>query len=141
MIINNGIDNFLPSDVSINLANLEMMDMTSNLLGNDDWAGICNVPRLYTIAVAYNSFSLIFPSCLATTPTLNYLDVSNNNVFGPVTDPLGTYTNLTTLKAAHCSLNGTVPMSIGGLKKLQLLDMSNNRLSGEIGRASCRERV
>ena len=104
--------------------------MTSNLLGNDDWAGICNVPRLYTIAVAYNSFSLIFPSCLATTPTLNYLDVSNNNVFGPVTDPLGTYTNLTTLKAAHCSLNGTVPMSIGGLKKLQLLDMSNNRLSG-----------
>ncbi|KAH7575627.1 hypothetical protein JRO89_XS02G0169300 [Xanthoceras sorbifolium] len=80
-------------------------------------------------------------------PNLQYLELYSNNISGKVPEELGNLTNLVSdegndkkikVKAQHMwrlnnnSLSGTIPNLLTTVTSLQVLDLSNNKLTGDI---------
>jgi Leucine-rich repeat (LRR) protein len=60
------------------------------------------------------------------------IDVSNNNLDGPIPEELGELKSLYVLNLSHNALTGQIPPSLGNLTMLESLDLSSNKLTGEI---------
>ena len=60
------------------------------------------------------------------------VDVSNNNLDGPIPEELGELKSLSGLNLSHNALTGQIPPSLGNLSRLESLDLSSNKLIGEI---------
>jgi Leucine-rich repeat (LRR) protein len=60
------------------------------------------------------------------------IDLSNNNLAGPIPEEIGTLVCLINLNLSWNFLSGKIPEQIGTLQSLESLDLSNNHLSGEI---------
>ncbi|KAL6505902.1 ubiquitin-protein ligase E3 Brl2 [Orobanche hederae] len=64
--------------------------------------------------------------------TIEYLDLSYNNLRGKIPDTYGGMIALQVLVLAHNQLSGEIPASLGQLKNLGVFDASHNRLQGRI---------
>lgn len=64
--------------------------------------------------------------------TLEYLDVSYNELHGKLPDEMGEMIALQVLDISHNQLSGEIPSSLGNLKNLGVFDASHNRLQGQI---------
>ncbi|XP_039155557.1 receptor-like protein EIX2 [Eucalyptus grandis] len=60
------------------------------------------------------------------------LDLSSNNLIGPIPEELTFLVGLHGLNLSHNLLFGDIPIGIGDIKSLESLDLSNNHLSGTI---------
>ncbi|PPD71105.1 hypothetical protein GOBAR_DD32016 [Gossypium barbadense] len=63
---------------------------------------------------------------------LKQLDLSNNQILGPIPTTLGNLTNLKMLNLFKNQIKGPIPYEIGNMKNLVALDLSKNRLNGLI---------
>jgi hypothetical protein len=75
-----------------------------------------------------NSFSGSIPESLGRLNLLGYLDISNNQLTGPL--QVHGLRNLEYINLARNSLSGSIPESLGQLINLNFLDLSNNQLTG-----------
>ncbi|PPD99178.1 hypothetical protein GOBAR_DD03793 [Gossypium barbadense] len=64
--------------------------------------------------------------------TLDYLDLSSNNLQGKLPDSLGNLKYLSILRLAQNSFSGSLPRSIGNLSNLVMLDLSFNFMNGAV---------
>lgn len=137
------------------LPKLENVDLSGNAYGGAIPAGFGTMPSLTTLELKNNAYSGAVPETIlhnTKIATLNllgnklsgntladftgmtglkYLNVSQNDVSGPIPD-LGALTELLSLSAWECGLTGEIPETLYALDKLQVLDLSGNRLSGGV---------
>ncbi|CAA0825782.1 Receptor-like protein 2 [Striga hermonthica] len=114
---------------------IRFLDLSSNRLnGSLDHAFFRHLPNLITFNVSNNTFtgqipcSFICSSC----PSLEVLDLSNNQFNGSVLPGLGECSKLKIFKAAFNSLSGLLPNDLYEVKTLQQISLSNNLFSGPI---------
>ncbi|KAJ1289284.1 hypothetical protein BS78_02G152600 [Paspalum vaginatum] len=102
----NNFSGEVPQSWGAGFRSLAVLNVVTNLLSGEFPAFLANLTGLQELQLAYNPFA---PS--------------------PLPEKLA---DLSVLFIANCSLNGTIPSSIGKLKNLVNLDLSSNNLSGEI---------
>lgn len=98
-----------------------------------NWAGIscmANGTRVTRINLAQNSIFGEFFGNFSALTELTYLDLSANTIGGPIPEDLGRCQNLKFLNLSHNLIDGG--LNLTGLKSLEVLDLSVNRIEANI---------
>uniref|UniRef100_A0A0E0HKP2 non-specific serine/threonine protein kinase n=1 Tax=Oryza nivara TaxID=4536 RepID=A0A0E0HKP2_ORYNI len=114
------------------LASLKVLRLSGTNLPptNQNSLSQSNFTVLNEIDLSGNNFSSRFPNWLASIYTLSLINLDYCELHGSIPESVGNLTALNTLYLADNSLIGAIPIS--KLCNLQILDLSNNNLIGEI---------
>ncbi|EEF37348.1 serine/threonine-protein kinase bri1, putative [Ricinus communis] len=112
---------------------LELFDLSYN---NDfvlnmttaNWPSSLRSLNLY----ATGSSGELLEHSIGNLKSMEYLDLSFNNLFGLIPTSLGNLESLEYLYLRNNNLSGSVPHTLGNLKQLKFLDLSSNHFSGQI---------
>lgn len=83
--------------------------------------------------VSYNAISGEIPAKFSKMcGSLNFLDVSGNQITGPIPIGLGDLVSLVSLNLSWNQLQGPIPISLGQIRNLLFLSLAGNNLTGPI---------
>ncbi|WVZ10249.1 hypothetical protein V8G54_014779 [Vigna mungo] len=88
------------------------------------------------ITFAYNNFKGCIPSSFGNMKNLNEIVFVGNNLGGCFPQDVGKIENLTVLDLSDNGFEGTLP-NLSGLKKVEVIDVSHNKLSGYVSNTVC----
>ncbi|XP_049347431.1 receptor-like protein 6 [Solanum verrucosum] len=148
----NSLSGQLPNNVSI-LQKLTILDLSYNSLNGTIPSSVFGLPLLSSLLLQHNQFSGLDDE-LKTNPTLARLDLSHNQLSGSLLQSLSNLTNLSmldlsssnitvhvgkqitfpgleVLRLSSCELKD-FPHFLRNVKTLGVLDISNNKIRGQI---------
>ncbi|XWS13022.1 hypothetical protein CRYUN_Cryun36dG0001900 [Craigia yunnanensis] len=130
LLDNNNFSGNLPPEFSI-LPDLRILQLDNNdFSGSHIPASYRNFSRLAKLSLRNCSLWGVVPD-LSRIPSLTYLDLSLNNLTGPIpTNMLSD--NMTTIDLSDNQLNESIPGSFSDLPSLQTLSLENNFLTGPV---------
>ncbi|XP_019178534.1 PREDICTED: receptor-like protein 12 [Ipomoea nil] len=74
----------------------------------------------------------MLPPQIRNLKSLENLELSKNNIYGPILEIIGNLTSLTYIQISYNNFTGTLPPQIGNLMNLKILDLSRNNFCGPI---------
>ncbi|KAL3513123.1 hypothetical protein ACH5RR_025840 [Cinchona calisaya] len=95
-------------------------------------SGILSLPNIYRLDLSYNNLSGPLPTEVSEMPTLRFLILAYNQFTGQIPSDYGNFQQIQALDISFNKLNGSIPSSLGKLNSLLWLMLANNQLSGEI---------
>ncbi|XP_057730189.1 receptor-like protein 36 [Arachis stenosperma] len=98
---------------------LTYLDLSFNLLVDDNISFICDATSLYVVNLSHNKLSSIIPQCLAKLSGLRVLDLQMNKLHGTLPSTLNLNRN---------QLEGHLPRSLSNCKDLMDLNLGNNQI-------------
>ncbi|XP_044955507.1 receptor-like protein EIX2 [Hordeum vulgare subsp. vulgare] len=129
-----GLEGSIPSDLAY-MTSLQVIDFSGNdLVGliPNKLENLCNLTRMrftgINIGSSIGEFMGRLPKCSWT--TLQELSVDGTNMTGNLPIWIGNMTNLSVLQARRNILTGPLPEGVGALGNLKMLDISYNNFSG-----------
>ena len=113
------------------LTELRSLDFSDNEhrgeLDNLLWGNLAN---LQVLDISFNDLSGPIPSELGELTNLRELNLSDNHLSGPIPSELGELTNLQELNISSNSLSGPIPLGLGNLPNLKYLNLGYTAISG-----------
>lgn len=144
---NNNLSGNLPDGLQ-QLRNLESIQLANNQLSGALQNAVCGLPKLKKIHLSNNQFAGTIPACISTLTAAEEIYLNNNKLSGDIPSELGVIPLLKVLVLNNNNLTGTIPPSffsttaaafqksrsgtILAVNDLTILDLRNNKLSGEI---------
>ncbi|XP_010936794.1 uncharacterized protein [Elaeis guineensis] len=127
---NQGLIGEIPASLG-QLTNLKSLVLVENSLAGMLPRELGSLVHLKRLVLTGNRFSGQIPVSLAgNLSELLILDLSRNNLSGPLPSSFGGLTSLLTLDLSNNTLEGSLPSGLGELRNLTLLDLRNNNFSG-----------
>ncbi|XP_044484979.1 LRR receptor-like serine/threonine-protein kinase RGI1 [Mangifera indica] len=129
---NNTLQGPLPNSLS-SLSGLQVLDVSVNRFGGQIPASLGRLVSLNKLILSKNSFSGVIPTSLGLCSSLQLLDLSANGLTGSIPMELGQLEALEIALNLSCNeLTGPIPAQISALTKLSILDLSHNKLEGNL---------
>jgi Leucine-rich repeat (LRR) protein len=124
----------LPESVG-NWKELSLFDVQNNSIRGQIPENISKWNQINDLDVQFNRFSGSIPNSLWSLTNLSFLNL-NNNAFNPSTVPvsIGNLTNLKILQMCGIRLYGTIPEIISNCQKIEKLYVAHNNLTGLISK-------
>lgn len=119
----------IPTDLST-LTQLQILDLSNNSISTNFTTSLAALKNLEWLSIAGNQL-INFPAELSLLPQLINLNFSNNQISGGFESLVGLQ-NLEQIYLDKNLIKGAFPSAILQLKKLQMLSLNGNQLSGEI---------
>ncbi|KAG5569523.1 hypothetical protein H5410_059289 [Solanum commersonii] len=153
VLSSNSLSGPLPANKASILQKLTELDLSNNSLNGTIPSWVFNLPSVDSLWLQNNQFSGL-PDEIKTNPTLKYLHLSNNQLSGSLHQSLANLTNLSTLDLSTNNITGDAgtnitfprlqvlqlsccelkdfPYFLRNVKTLSVLDMSKNKIRGQI---------
>ncbi|KAE8099165.1 hypothetical protein FH972_017169 [Carpinus fangiana] len=120
------------SDSISNHTKLSIIDLSNCNFSGSLPHSMANLTQLLYLDVSSNKFTGSIPS-FSIAKNLTQINLSNNDLIGQITSTSWEeLRNLVSLDLRSNSLNGSIPVSLFTLPKLQKLQLSNNQFSGQL---------
>ncbi|KAB2086595.1 hypothetical protein ES319_A04G043000v1 [Gossypium barbadense] len=101
-------------------------------------SSLTNCRNLRKISVSGNPLSGVLPTYIGNlSKSLQYFYAEKCELKGNIPMEIGNLTNLLLLQLGYNKLNGLIPASIGGMRNLQSLTFYSNKLGGPISESLC----
>uniref|UniRef100_A0A7C9D439 Receptor protein-tyrosine kinase n=1 Tax=Opuntia streptacantha TaxID=393608 RepID=A0A7C9D439_OPUST len=133
-LASNSISGSIPPELS-QCSRLKHLNLTNNwMLGRIP--DLSALRDLEVLSLSWNFFTGEFPSWVANLTALTYLGLGDNGFAeGTIPESLGNLKNLTYLFLSNCKRVGQIPESIFSLEELSTLDLSKNSISGTLSKS------
>ncbi|PIA31244.1 hypothetical protein AQUCO_05100037v1, partial [Aquilegia coerulea] len=157
-LYNNQLFGFIPLELG-SLKSLEWIDLSSNHFSGPIPSFLCDLQNLTKLSLSKNNFIGPIPNILKNCKNLirlrldgnllhgnishvfstyhqklNYIDLSDNKLYGELPNNWSGFKNLTNIRISNTNITGRIPTGLAELKILGDLDISKNHLIGEIPR-------
>ncbi|XP_065024114.1 receptor-like protein EIX1 [Musa acuminata AAA Group] len=138
-LFGNQISGQIPETIG-NLQNMQSLYLIDNFITGQIPETINRLYNLQILDASYNHLTRLVPGTLNELCNLSFIDLSHNDIGGELTDLIDSSLYCEQRAALYLSisgnnLSGIVPLSMGQLSALQVLDLSSNLLEGNITEA------
>ncbi|XP_047161814.1 receptor-like protein EIX1 [Vigna umbellata] len=126
--------NQLEGGVPTFLSQVGSLDLSQNMISDLD-AFVCGkgaTANINVLDLSKNQITGQLPDCWERLSSLEFLDLTNNNLFGKIPKSMGDLVNLGGLLLRNNSLTGELPLTLKNYSHLETLDLSENLFPGLI---------
>ncbi|CAL9216708.1 unnamed protein product [Arabidopsis halleri] len=129
----------IPDEIG-NLTNLTGMQFGSNQFTGSLPSSLARLVKLEDFRVSDNNFNGTIPGYIGNWSGLKKLYLYASGLKGPFPDAVARLENLVQLILRNVSLYGSIPSYIWTMQELRILDLSFNKLTGEVQRVQTQPR-
>ena len=123
-------DNLLQGKFPIPPFSTEILFISNNSLTGNIPSMICNISSLRLFDISHNSLSGKIPQCLGNiSESISMMDLQMNNFHGAIPHTFAKDNQLITLVFNGNLLEGLLPKSLVNSKKMEVLDLRNNKIN------------